>query len=55
MATLFDVVRILDPLAIGPDTGTVAELGCGTFTIPVATRTRAVVYANDNLPPTLAS
>lgn len=33
--------------AIGPDTGTLAELGCGTFTIPVATRTRGAVYAYD--------
>jgi len=47
--TLFDVDRILDAFAVGPGIGAVAELGCGygTFTIPVATRTRAAVYAYD--------
>jgi SAM-dependent methyltransferase len=46
---LFDIDRILDAFAIGPQTGAVAELGCGygTFTIPVATRTQAAVYAFD--------
>lgn len=46
---LFDIDRILDAFAIGLETGVVAELGCGygTFTIPVATRTQAKVYAYD--------
>lgn len=47
--TLFDIEGILDAFAIGPRTGAVAELGCGygTFTLPVARRTQAVVHACD--------
>ncbi len=47
--TLFDIDGILDAFAVGPETGAVAELGCGygTFTVPVAQRTRTTVYAYD--------
>lgn len=47
--TLFDVEGILDAFALGPDTGAVAELGCGygTFTVPIARRTGAAVHAYD--------
>jgi len=47
--TLFDIEGILDAFAIGPATGTIAELGCGygTFTLPVARRTQAPVHAYD--------
>jgi SAM-dependent methyltransferase len=47
--TLFDIDRILDAFGIGPETGAVAELGCGygTFTLPVAVRTGAAVHAFD--------
>ena len=46
---LFDVDRILDAFTIGPNTGIVAELGCGhgTFTIPVARRTGVTVTTFD--------
>ncbi len=47
--TLFNVEGILDAFAIGTSTGAVAELGCGygTFTLPVAQRTRVTVHAYD--------
>lgn len=47
--TLFDIEGILDAFALSPDTGPVVELGCGygTFTLPVARRTGAAVYAYD--------
>jgi len=47
--TLFDVEGILDAFEIGSQTGPVVELGCGygTFSLPVAKRTGAVVYAFD--------
>ncbi len=47
--TLMDIETILDGFELGPDTGDVAELGCGygSFTIPLAHRTSALVYAFD--------
>ena len=47
--TLFDVEGVLNAFDIGPNTGAAAELGCGygTFTIPLARRTGAVVHAFD--------
>jgi SAM-dependent methyltransferase len=46
---LFDVESILDAFRIGQTTGVVVELGCGygTFTLPVARRTRAPVHTFD--------
>lgn len=45
--TLLDIEGVLDAFAIDSATGEVAELGCGygTFTIPVARRTAAMVHA----------
>ncbi len=47
--TLLDVPRILDAFGFGPDTGEVADLGCGygTFTVPLARRVRGAVHALD--------
>lgn len=47
--SLFDVSLILDRLKIGADIRTVGEFGCGygTFAIPVAQRTGAIVYTFD--------
>ena len=47
--TLFDVPAILDAFEFGPTTGDVAELGCGygTFTLPLARRTRGRVFTHD--------
>ena len=47
--TLFDVPGILDAFGFGPDTGDVAELGCGygTFTLPLAQRISGTVHAID--------
>ncbi len=47
--SLFDVPLILERFRFGPDTRSVAELGCGygTFTIPLATRTGGEVHAFD--------
>ncbi len=47
--TLFDVSAILDGFGFGPETGDVAELGCGygTFTVPLAARIRGTVRAID--------
>ncbi len=47
--TLLDVETILDRFALGPQTGDVAELGCGygSFTIPLARRIGGVVHAFD--------
>jgi SAM-dependent methyltransferase len=47
--TLFDVPAILDAFGFGPETGDVAELGCGygTFTLPLAQRIRGTVHAID--------
>lgn len=47
--TLFDVESILNAFSIGSSTGELAELGCGygTFTIPLAQRTSAVVHTFD--------
>lgn len=47
--TFFDPEIILDSLGIKNLTGNIADLGCGygTFTIPVAGRTKGLVYAID--------
>ena len=48
--TLFDVPLILDAFGFTADTiGPIAELGCGygTFTLPLAQRTRGHVYTFD--------
>ena len=47
--TFFDPEVILDSLGIKNLTGNIADLGCGygTFTIPVASRTKGKVYALD--------
>jgi len=47
--TLFDVPAILDAFGFGPQTGAVAELGCGygTFTLPLARRVGGAVHAFD--------
>ncbi|NCT22314.1 class I SAM-dependent methyltransferase, partial [bacterium] len=47
--TFFDPEVILDSLGIKNVAGNIADLGCGygTFTIPVAKRTKGKVYAID--------
>ena len=47
--TMLDVPRILDAFGFGPETGDVAELGCGygTFTLPLARRISGTVYTLD--------
>lgn len=47
--TLFDIEGIFDAFAIDRATGEIAELGCGygTFTVPLARRTDAIVHAYD--------
>ncbi len=47
--TLFDVPGILDAFGFGPETGDVAELGCGygTFTLPLARRIGGTVHTLD--------
>ena len=47
--SLLDVPRILDAFGFGPETGDVAELGCGygTFTVPLAQRIRGIVHTFD--------
>ena len=47
--TLLDVALIIDRFGFGPDTGDVAELGCGygTFTVPLARRIGGTVHTFD--------
>jgi SAM-dependent methyltransferase len=47
--TLLDVPAILDAFGFGPETGEVAELGCGygTFSVPLAARVQGIVQAID--------
>src|SRR3972149_1739974 len=47
--TFFDPCAILDKLGIQNVVGNIADLACGygTFTIPVASRTKGLVYAID--------
>jgi len=47
--TFFDPCAILDKLGIQNVVGNIADLACGygTFTIPVARRTKGLVYAID--------
>lgn len=54
--TLFDVPVILDAFGFGPQTGAVAELGCGygTFTLPLARRVGGAVHAFDIEPDMVA-
>ncbi len=47
--SLFDVEGVLDEMGVGPQTGDVAELGCGygTFTLPTALRINGTLHAFD--------
>lgn len=55
--SLFNVPLILDQFGFGPETGDVAELGCGygTFSVPLAQRIRESVYAIDTDPRMVAA
>lgn len=55
--TLFDVPLIFDAFGFGPETGDVAELGCGygTFTVPLAQRIGGTVHTLDIDPAMVAS
>lgn len=54
--TLFDVPGVLNAFGFGPDTGDVAEVGCGygTFTLPLAKRISGIVHALD-IDPTMVA